>query len=137
MSDLNDVWNINRPSMVTNSLNNTSFPRNQLGPSYAPYTQEDVSGVFPTYSGCDAAPYQPKNIYSTTLGMAPAIITPDYIRKLFSDEYFLKLLGEFMVTNNIQENFTTSNSYNFSNMFDIIFKIFVVFMIIIIIFKIK
>ena len=106
-------------------------PRNQLGPSFAPYTQEDVSGV-----NYENTTYQPKNVYTNTLGMSP-VITHDFITRLFSDDYFLKLLGEFMIANNIKEGFTMSNITNYSNMFDIIFKVFVVFMIILILFKLK
>ena len=127
MSDLDEVWNMsnvtntNRTTIKNNSLANSSFPRNKLGPSYAPYTQEEVSGVgneettqlgyryvnpdglvydqtnnigYPLQSGCNPmVPYQPKNAYSTTLGMAPAVITPEYLNTLFSNEYFLKLLA--------------------------------------------
>lgn len=133
MSDLNEVWNTSRPSVVNNTLANSSFPRNQLGPSYAPYTQEEVSGV---YNGCENAPYQPKNIYSTTLGMAPAVITPEYITSLFSNDYFLKLLGEFMIANNMtKENFSIK-SFD-GNYIDIIFKILMIFLLIIILFKVK
>lgn len=135
MSDLNEVWNTNRTQMTNNSLANSSFPRNQLGPSYAPYTQEEVSGV---YAGCEQSPYQPKNIYSTTLGMSPAIITPEYLNTLFSNDYFLKLLGEFMLANNmttIKEGFSL-NSFNV-NYIDIIFKVLVIIMMIIILFKVK
>lgn len=134
MSDLNEVWNTNRPTMANNSVANSSFPRNQLGPSYAPYTQEEVSGV---YNGCEQSPYQPKNVYSTTLGMAPAIITPDFLTSLFSNDYFLKLLGEFMITNNlpVKEGFSLK-SFDINYM-DLIFKILIIIMMIIILFKVK
>lgn len=181
MSDLNEVWNTNsmntlngmnnmntmnttntlntnRTAMISNTLANSSFPRNQLGPSYAPYTQEDVSGVgehtqlgYANYSQdgyaaytlpttCNSSiPYQPKNVYSTTLGMAPAVvITPDYLNTLFSNEYFLKLLGEFMIANNMTNNkeaFTLKSID--TGIFDIIFKIIVILMMIIILFKVK
>ena len=152
MSDIYEVWNIERPKEITNIPAVSSFPRNQLGPSYAPfsleekqsnlprnqlgpsfapYTQEDVSGV-----NYENITYQPKNVYTNTLGMSP-VITHDFITRLFSDDYFLKLLGEFMIANNIKEGFTISNITNYSNMFDIIFKVFVIFMIIIILFKLK
>lgn len=151
MSDIYEVWNIERPKEITNIPAVSSFPRNQLGPSYAPfsleekqsnlprnqlgpsfapYTQEEVSGV-----NYENTTYQPKNVYTNTLGMSP--ITHDFITRLFSDDYFLKLLGEFMIANNIKEGFTMSNITNYSNMFDIIFKVFVVFMIILILFKLK
>ena len=147
MSDIYEVWNIERPKEITNIPAVSSFPRNhlgpsyapfsleekqsnlprnQLGPSFAPYTQEDVSGV-----NYENTTYQPKNVYTNTLGMSP-VITHDFITRLFSDDYFLKLLGEFMIANNIKEGFTMSNITNYSNMFDIIFKVFVVFMIILI-----
>lgn len=152
MSDIYEVWNIERPKEITNIPAVSSFPRNQLGPSYAPfsleekqsnlprnqlgpsfapYTQEDVSGV-----NYENTTYQPKNVYTNTLGMSP-VITHDFITRLFSDDYFLKLLGEFMIANNIKEGFTMSNITNYSNMFDIIFKVFVVFMIILILLKLK
>lgn len=152
MSDIYEVWNIERPKEITNtpavssfprnqlgpsyapfSLDekNTSFPRNELGPSFAPYTQEEVSGV-----SCESTTYQPKNVYNNTLGMSP-VITPEFITRLFSDDYFLKLLGEFMIANNMKEGFTMPAVTNYSTMFDIIFKVFVVFMIILIIFKLK
>ena len=152
MSDIYEVWNIERPKEITNIPAVSSFPRNQLGPSYAPfsleekqsnlprnqlgpsfapYTQEEVSGV-----NHDNTTYQPKNVYTNTLGMSP-VITHDFITRLFSDDYFLKLLGEFMIANNIKEGFTISNITNYSNMFDIIFKVIVIFMIIIILFKLK
>ncbi len=152
MSDIYEVWNIERPKEITNIPAVSSFPRNQLGPSYAPfsleekqsnlprnqlgpsfapYTQEEVSGV-----NYENTTYQPKNVYTNTLGMSP-VITHDFITRLFSDDYFLKLLGEFMIANNIKEGFTMSNITNYSNMFDIIFKVFVVFMIILILFKLK
>lgn len=135
MSDLNEVWNINPAPMVNNSIANSSFPRNQLGPSYAPYTQDEVAGVS-SYSGCESSPYQPKNIYSTTLGMSPAIITPDYISNLFSNDYFLKLLGEFMIANNMtKEGFTLKNIN--TPFFDTIFKILILVLMIIILFKVK
>lgn len=152
MSDIYEVWNIERPKEITNIPAVSSFPRNQLGPSYAPfsleekqsnlprnqlgpsfapYTQEEVSGV-----NYENTTYQPKNVYTNTLGMSP-VITHDFITRLFSDDYFLKLLGEFMIANNIKEGFTMSNITNYSNMFDIIFKVFVVFMIILILLKLK
>ena len=152
MSDIYEVWNIERPKEITNIPAVSSFPRNQLGPSYAPfsleekqsnlprnqlgpsfapYTQEEVSGV-----NYENTTYQPKNVYTNTLGMSP-VITHDFITRLFYDDYFLKLLGEFMIANNIKEGFTMSNITNYSNMFDIIFKVFVVFMIILILFKLK
>ena len=152
MSDIYEVWNIERPKEITNIPAVSSFPRNQLGPSYAPfsleekqsnlprnqlgpsfapYTQEEVYGV-----NYENTTYQPKNVYTNTLGMSP-VITHYFITRLFSDDYFLKLLGEFMIANNIKEGFTMSNITNYSNMFDIIFKVFVVFMIILILFKLK
>lgn len=131
MSDIYEVWNIERPKEVTNTPAVSSFPRNQLGPSFAPYTQEEVSGV-----SCESTTYQPKNVYNNTLGMSP-VITPEFITRLFSDDYFLKLLGEFMIANNMKEGFTMPAVTNYSTMFDIIFKVFVVFMIILIIFKLK
>ena len=70
--------------------------------------------------------------------MAPAIITPDYINTLFSNDYFLKLLGEFMLANNMtttKEGFSL-NSFNV-NYIDIIFKVLVIIMMIIILFKVK
>lgn len=135
MSDLKDVWNINTTPIVNNSIANSSFPRNQLGPSYAPYTQDEVSGVS-AYPGCESTPYQPKNIYSTTLGMSPAIITPDYINNLFSNDYFIKLLGEFMIANNMtKEGFTLKNIN--TSLFDTVFKVLILFLIIIILFKVK
>lgn len=133
MSDLNEVWNINRTPMETTSLSNSSFPRNQLGPSYAPYTQEEVSGVYNE----EQRPYQPKNIYSTTLGMAPAIVTPEYIRNLFTNEYFLQLLGEFMISNNmVKEGFTSCMNIKFDIM-HIILGILSLLLFIIILFKVK
>lgn len=172
MSDLDEVWNMsnvtntNRTTIKNNSLANSSFPRNKLGPSYAPYTQEEVSGVgneettqlgyryvnpdglvydqtnnigYPLQSGCNPmVPYQPKNAYSTTLGMAPAVITPEYLNTLFSNEYFLKLLGEFMIANNMN---TTKESFTMksidTSIFDLIFKIIVILMMIVILFKVK
>lgn len=169
MSDLDEVWNIpntNRTTIKNNSLANSSFPRNKLGPSYAPYTQEEVSGVgneettqlgyryvnpdglvydqtnnigYPLQSGCNPmVPYQPKNAYSTTLGMAPAVITPEYLNTLFSNEYFLKLLGEFMIANNMN---TTKESFTLksidTSIFDLIFKIIVILMMVVILFKVK
>lgn len=163
MSDLNEVWNTNtntlntnRTPMINNTLANSSFPRNQLGPSYAPYTQEEVSGVgertqlaYANYSqdgynayalpsACNSTvPYQLKNVYSTTLGMAPAVITPEYLNTLFSNEYFLKLLGEFMIANNMstKESFTLK-SFD-TGIFDMIFKIVIILMMIVILFKVK
>lgn len=156
MSDLNEVWNTNninaiatnRTPMISNTLANSSFPRNQLGPSYAPYTQEEVSGVgertqlgYANYSqdGYNAytIPYQPKNVYSTTLGMAPAVVTPEYLNTLFSNEYFLKLLGEFMIANNMstKESFTLKSID--TGIFDIIFKVVIILMMIVILFKVK
>lgn len=133
MSDLNEVWNTSRTPMINNTLANSSFPRNQLGPSYAPYTQEEVSG---TYVGCEDIPYQPKNVYSTTLGMSPAVLTPEYITSLFSNDYFLKLLGEFMIANNMTKESFSLKSFDI-NYIDIIFKILMVFLLIIILFKVK
>lgn len=162
MSDLNEVWNTNtmtntnRTPMISNTLANSSFPRNQLGPSYAPYTQEEVSGVgertqlgYANYSqdgytayalpsACNSTvPYQPKNVYSTTLGMAPAIITPEYLNTLFSNEYFLKLLGEFMIANNMSTKETFSLKSFDTGIFDMIFKIVIILMMIVILFKVK
>lgn len=172
MSDLDEVWNMsnvtntNRTTIKNNSLANSSFPRNKLGPSYAPYTQEEVSGVgneettqlgyryvnpdnlvydqtnnigYPLQSGCNPmVHYQPKNVYSTTLGMSPAVITPEYLNTLFSNEYFLKLLGEFMIANNMN---TTKESFTLKSIdtgiFDLIFKIIVILMMIVILFKVK
>lgn len=140
MSDIYEVWNIERPKETINTPAVSSFPRNQLGPSYAPYTQEEVSGVGENTPfsniNCENTLYQPKNVYNNTLGMSP-MITPEFITRLFSDDYFLKLLGEFMIANNIKEGFTMPTITNYSTMFDIIFKVFVVFMIILIIFKLK
>lgn len=160
MSDLNEVWNINntnRMTMQSNTLANSSFPRNQLGPSYAPYTQEEVSGVgestqlgYANYSqdgyaayalptACNqSVSYQPKNVYSTTLGMAPAVVTPEYLNTLFSNEYFLKLLGEFMIANNMIPAKETFSLKSFdTGLFDIIFKIVIILMMVIILFKVK
>ena len=82
--------------------------------------------------------YQPKNVYSTTLGMSPAVITPEYLNTLFSNEYFLKLLGEFMIANNMN---TTKESFTLKSIdtgiFDLIFKIIVILMMIVILFKVK
>lgn len=148
MSDLDEVWNTNRTTMKNNSLANSSFPRNKLGPSYAPFTQEEVSGVgnvgyanqydigYPIQNCNSMVPYQPKNVYSTTLGMAPAIVTPEYLNTLFSNEYFLKLLGEFMIANNMSKESFTLKSID-TNILDIIFKIIVVLMMIVILFKVK
>lgn len=145
MSDLDEVWNTNRTTMKNNSLANSSFPRNKLGPSYAPFTQEEVSGVgyanqydvgYPIQNCNSMVPYQPKNVYSTTLGMAPAIVTPEYLNTLFSNEYFLKLLGEFMIANNMSKESFTLKSID-TNILDVIFKIIVVLMMIVILFKVK
>lgn len=122
MSDFKDVWN-NRVSMVDNTLANSSFPRNQLGPSYAPYTPSQLTGI---YSGqVQSNLPQPTN---------------EFITSLFTNSYFLKLLGEFIVTNglnvsNTTETFSNKNDIYRNPWFDIGFKVFVVVAILILLLK--
>ena len=125
MGDLTDVWN--RQAMFAVPLESSSFPRNQLGPSYAPYSPQQLTGT----------------TTSTT-------ISNEYIANLFSNKYFLNLLGEFIQQNNLSlETFqqqpppqnnntnTTISSIMNSPLSEWIFRGLILFMLIILLIKSK
>lgn len=120
MGDLTDVWN--RQAMFAVPLESSSFPRNQLGPSYAPYSPQQLTGT----------------TTSTT-------ISNEYIANLFSNKYFLNLLGEFIQQNNLSlETFqqqppqnTTISSIMNSPLSEWIFRGLILFMLFILLIKSK
>lgn len=121
MGDLTDVWNRQAMFAVPVSNNNSSFPRNQLGPSYAPYSPQQLTGI------------------------STSNISDEYIANLFSNKYFLNLLGEFIQQNNLsmetfQPQRTVSNNVSSimnSPISEWIFRGLILFMLFILLIKSK